>query len=74
MLENLKPPSRTFPCRVAGILETLDDKDKKILTDAVMNPEWQLLTLENSLRDLGIQLSASTIKRHRTRVCSCWKN
>jgi hypothetical protein len=74
MLENLKPPPRTFSCRVATILETLDDKDKKILTDAVMNPEWQLLTLENSLRDLGIQLSASTIKRHRTKACSCWKN
>lgn len=73
MLENLKPPTRHAACKVQSILEGLDAKDQKILSDSVMNPEWPMLTLENALRGLGIVLSASTIKRHRTKVCSCWK-
>jgi len=73
MLEDLQFPTRTFNCRVRAILNTLDAKDQKILTDAVMNPEWPIGTLEGSLRKLDIVLSASSIKRHRLKNCSCWK-
>lgn len=73
MLENLKMPTKQYSCRVSTVLSELDDKDKKILSDAVMNPEWPIGTLENSLRKLGITLSGTSIKRHRTKGCSCWK-
>ncbi len=74
MLENLKRPERVYPCRVASLKLDLDDKDRKILEDAVMNPEWPIGTLENSLREMSLVLSGTSIKRHRTKNCSCWKS
>jgi hypothetical protein len=73
MLENLKIPIKNYTCRVATVLSELEDKDKKILADAVMSDEWPIGTLENSLRKLGVTLSGTSIKRHRTKGCSCWK-
>jgi len=73
MLENLQLPAKQYSCRVKTVLSELDSKDQKILADAVMSPEWPIGTLENSLRKLEIMLSYSSIKRHRTNGCSCWK-
>lgn len=73
MLENLQLPVKQYSCRVKTVLSELTDKDKKILTEAVMNPEWPIGSLENALRKLGITLSGTSIKRHRTKGCSCWK-
>lgn len=73
MLENLQRPTKQYSCRVKTVLSELDSADQKILTDAVMNPEWPIGTLENSLRKLDIVLSGTSIKRHRTKGCSCWK-
>lgn len=73
MLENLKLPVKQYSCRVKTVLTELDSKDQKILADAVMNPEWPIGTLETSLRNLGVTLSGTSIKRHRTKGCSCWK-
>lgn len=74
MLENLQIPKKQYSCRVKTLLTELDAKDQKILADAVMNLEWPIGTLENSLRELDIVLSGTSIKRHRTKACSCWKN
>ena len=74
MLEKLVKPERSYSCRVATLKLDLDEKDRKILEDAVMNLEWPIGTLENSLRNIGVVLSATSIKRHRTKACSCWKN
>lgn len=74
MLENLSIPEKQYPCRVKTVLIDLDAKDQKILTEAVMNPEWPINTLENSLREVNVVLSGKSIKRHRTKACSCWKN
>jgi hypothetical protein len=73
MLENLQLPAKQYSCRVKTVLSELDSKDQKILADAVMSPKWPIGTLENSLRKLEIMLSYSSIKRHRTKGCSCWK-
>jgi len=73
MLENLVIPAKKLPCRAATVASSLGDKDGKILMDAVMNPEWPISTLETSLRKLGVSLSDKSIKRHRTKACSCWK-
>lgn len=73
MLEDLRIPTRTFSCKVEGLKTELSPSDHKILVDAVMNPAWTQMGLQAALREKGIILSASTIKRHRTKVCSCWK-
>lgn len=73
MLEDLQIPSRVFTCKVDALKSELSPSDHKILVDAVMNPAWPQVGLQSALREKGIILSASTIKRHRTKVCSCWK-
>ena len=73
MLEDLQIPERSYNCKVEQLKEELSPSDHKILLDAVMNPAWTQVGLQSALREKGIILSASTIKRHRTKVCSCWK-
>ena len=72
MLENLSLPTRTYSCRVKSVVMNLNDADKKILETAVMSEEWPINTLETSLRALDIVLSSKSIKRHRSKSCSCW--
>ena len=73
MLEDLVLPARNYNCRVKSVLETLADTDAKILEAAVMNPDWPYSTLENALRDKQIALSQGSIRKHRTKACSCWR-
>jgi hypothetical protein len=73
LLDNLQPPERQWPCKVRDEASKLDESDAKILFDAVMNPEWKYLTLENALKDKGITMGQNVIKAHRTKRCSCWK-
>lgn len=74
MLEGLALPKRKYPCRVRNVAEELDAKDKNILLDAVDNPEWPYVTLETALGKLGVTISQSSIKKHRTKVCSCYRS
>jgi hypothetical protein len=72
MLEDLKPPVRQFPCKVRTVLSELDDKDKKILIDALADTAaWPHKTLSNALKTRGVQLVDSSIQRHREGNCSC---
>jgi len=73
LLDNLEPPKKVWPCRVRDAASELEPKDAKILMDAVMNKDWAYSTLENSLKDRGIQIGQQQIKRHRLGVCSCSK-
>jgi hypothetical protein len=73
MLEDLQPPKKVWPCAVRSMVATLSEKDGKILLDAVMNPEWNYAALETALVNRGLKLAANTIKRHRSKGCSCWK-
>lgn len=72
MLENLKPPSRKYPCKVVEIKLNLELSDQVIFEQAIMDKAWQVRTLERELRARGIQISDSTIERHRGKLCSCW--
>lgn len=74
MLESLVVPKRRYPCRVRDVAESLETKDKDILIAAVENPEWAYIALENALGKLGITVSQSSIKKHRTKVCSCFRS
>lgn len=73
LLNDLMPPKRSWACAVRSTIEKLDKDDAAILSDAVMNTEWKYLALESALAQKGVVLSQGVIKRHRTKVCSCWK-
>jgi len=73
MLEGLIPPVRQYPCRVRDLSVELGDKDGKILLESADNPEWPYIALEKALAGLGVTVSQSSIKKHRTKVCSCYR-
>jgi hypothetical protein len=73
LLSDLQLPKRQWPCAVRTVADTLEPADQDILLAAVMNPEWQYLSLERALAQKGVTLSQNTIKRHRLKGCSCWK-
>ena len=74
MFEDLAIPKRNTPCRIRTISSELSDKDKLIFEQAVMNPEWPYKTLSNELYKRGTKCSDGTIKQHREKRCSCWKD
>jgi hypothetical protein len=74
MLESLQIPKRRYPCRVRDVADSLEAKDKEILLSAAENPEWPYIALENALGKLGVTVSQSSIKKHRTKVCSCFRS
>ncbi len=74
MLEDLTPPVRQTPCKARAILNTLNDKDRAILESALDDAVlWQANTLANSLKARGVDLGQESIRRHRTKACSCLK-
>lgn len=74
MLEDLTLPVRQTSCRIRTVKSELSDKDAAILETAVMNPVWPCKTLENELSNKGVTVSEKSIKRHREKRCSCWKD
>lgn len=75
MLEDLKPPSRLHgTCKVGIIADRLEEKDRKILLDAVLDKEnWPVKTLAKALSDRGVQISDSPIYNHRAKTCVCFR-
>ena len=72
MLEGLsKPQPRIGYCKVADILSGLSDSDKEILTGALADFNWPAKALSKGLKDQGLQISDTTILRHRRRECPC---
>jgi transposase len=71
MLEGLVPPKKLAPCKVRELLETLEPKDQEILKAALIDPAWAHLTLANSLKERGIAISESPVRKHRLGRCSC---
>lgn len=73
MLEGLKPPpNRSYFCRVAQVLEELNQTDKDILTEALSDIQsWPAKTLSNALKERNLSLADTTITRHRQLICQC---
>jgi hypothetical protein len=71
MLENLQLPQRVKACKVKTIADSLDQKDRDILLKAVADPAWAGKALSRSLKELGIEISDTTILRHRENSCPC---
>lgn len=73
LLKDLKPPVKVKPCYVAMAAEKLEKEDKQILLEAVLNPEWAIIPLSTALAQRGINLSRTTLERHRKGLCQCFK-
>lgn len=73
MLEDLTPPVRKYSCKVASIAASLDEKDSKILLEAVNNPDWHFKSLSNALADKGLTIVDTAIAKHRRKQCACFR-
>lgn len=73
LLSNLENRAPKRPCRVATINETLENGDSEIFIAAVMNAAFPAKRLEKELRARGVDISDTSIDRHRTKACTCWK-
>jgi hypothetical protein len=71
MLENLKPPTKVKGCKVQYVADSLEPSDRTILLKAVDDLAWSGKALSSSLRELGIDISDTTLLRHRQRHCPC---
>lgn len=74
MLEGLTPPIRPNLCRIHTLSLELEQTDWDILRDALADIQtWPAKTLSKALRERGLQLSDSTITKHRQQLCQCAK-
>ena len=75
MLEGLEPlKNRVYTCKVELMQEQLDAKDYQILLDAIADSvRWSAKGLSNALKTRGVTLADTTITRHRTQVCNCFR-
>lgn len=76
MLEGLTPPkSKAIYCKVDLWLQKLDDNDKEILLAALLDWNlWPHASLARELRARGMDISDTTIGKHRHRDCACYKD
>lgn len=76
MLEGLKPPKKNFTCKVGEILGGLSDTDQKILNDAIGADKsvWPAKTLSTELAKRGVHIVDTTITKHRTKQCWCYRD
>jgi len=71
MLEGLKPVKKVRPCRIRTIMAELDDKDQKILQDALTSDEFTPYTLSKALSERGVMVDHKIIARHIDNLCTC---
>ncbi len=72
MLENLRIPTRKYPCAVKVFYDSLDAADQEILMSVLSDSSIAHKALETALKQqAGAKLSDSTLARHRTGLCSC---
>lgn len=76
MLEGLEPAkNKSEYCKVQQTLEVLDDKDKKILNDALEDKDrWSDKGLSTALRQRGLSLADTTLSKHRKKTCACYRS
>lgn len=75
MLEGLEPKKKHSSCAVRKLLDSLEDKDSKILAEAVGNAgKWTSNSLSKALRERGLILADHTITKHRNRSCVCYRS
>lgn len=70
MLEDLVPPEKP-KCKVSRIRDGLEPNDRKILDEALENPDWSSFQLARELTRRGLTVSRETLHQHRAGTCKC---
>lgn len=74
MLEGLTPPTVELICPLMrNATDKLDDKDLKILIEALADPRWTSKNLVTELTNRGFQATLGQLQKHRGNSCSCAK-
>ena len=71
MLENLNIKKRVWTCAVRTLLDSLSEADQQILRDNLVNEQISHNALAKALKQLGLNMADTTIRRHRVGECSC---
>jgi hypothetical protein len=75
MLDGLQPASMVAVCKVTLIVNSLEDNDAKILTEALNDLEkWSSHSLATALNARGIIITRETLATHRRRACRCYRS
>lgn len=73
MLEDMTPPVSVRSCKVATEAAKLNDKDRKILLDAIADRDhWPIKSLSRALNERGVALSDTPLTNHRAKACACF--
>jgi hypothetical protein len=73
MLENLEPLTPLRTCKVRTVMDTLETKDREILSEALVDPRWRPNSLSVALKQRGIDLANKLIRKHQVGDCTCPK-
>jgi len=75
MLEGMTPPrNKTLYCKIADTRDTLTDEDAAIFMQAVDDKaQWAASTLSIQLRQRGVSVADTTITKHRSKACACYR-
>jgi hypothetical protein len=71
MLENLKPTGGAEECKVQRVRNSFDAKDQALFDGYLADRSFTAEPMSNALRERGIVLGASVIRRHRRGECIC---
>lgn len=72
ILENLEVHRSVRPCKVRATIQKLEGRDQELLKQYIGDEEyWSDYQLEKALYSVGIRLSDTMIRRHRSKQCSC---
>lgn len=72
MLENLRLPEKEQLCpMMISATAELDDKDLKILIDALDDLRWTAKALSANVTAAGFKITESQIFKHRSKRCAC---
>lgn len=76
MLEGLTPPkNRSVYCRIADLAAEMSEADKEIFMTAIEDKEaWSAKGLSTGLRQHGVSVADTTIQKHRSRACACFRD
>jgi hypothetical protein len=71
MLEGMEPQVKKPSCKMRTILESLEAKDKEILTQALGDSKWTAASLSRELTKRGMAISEKPVMYHMRKGCSC---
>lgn len=69
-LQELESQASIKSCKVASLLETLDEQTKSVL-ERVLQSKVPHSSIATELRDSGYEIGRTTIGLHRTGRCAC---